>query len=186
MTTTTDILVKPVKTKYSTSKRSTVGSQRLRMDIEEGRRPYSPEEEFVEGRKSIGHKRSSEPLILEDSMRKCREDNERIIHIQEQIMNYLKSLNIIQRSAEKSHKRGYVSSRSSSRKPYHSERKKGYVLSSIESSPEISLVIYKNRRFTWDEIVGELRRIKPPNFDGEVKQGEDVESWLLGLIKKFF
>jgi len=50
VTTTTDILIKPVKTKYSTSKSSTVGIQRLGMDIEEGRRPYSPEEEFVEGR----------------------------------------------------------------------------------------------------------------------------------------
>ena len=46
MTTTTDILIKPVKTKYSTSKSSTVGSQRLGMDIEEGQRPYSPKEEF--------------------------------------------------------------------------------------------------------------------------------------------
>ena len=51
------------------------------MDIEEGRRPYSFEEGFVEGRRSIRHKRSSEPLSLEDSLRKCREDNERIIHI---------------------------------------------------------------------------------------------------------
>ena len=49
------------------------------MDIEEGWRPYSPEEEFVEGRRSIRHGMSSEPLSLEDSMRKCREDNERII-----------------------------------------------------------------------------------------------------------
>ena len=76
MTTTIDILIKPVKTEYSTSKSSTIGSQRLGMDIEEGRRPYSPEEEFVEGRRSIRHKMSSELLSLEDSVRKCREDNE--------------------------------------------------------------------------------------------------------------
>ena len=60
------------------------------MDIEEGRRPYSPKEDFVEGRRSTRHKMSSELLSLEDSMRKCREDNERIIHIQEHIMNDLK------------------------------------------------------------------------------------------------
>ena len=53
------------------------------MDFEEGKRPYSHKEEFVEGRRSIRHTRSSEPLILEDSMRKCREDNEMSIHIQE-------------------------------------------------------------------------------------------------------
>ena len=185
MTTTIDILIKPVKTKYSTSKSSTVGRQILGRDIEEGRRPYSPEEEFVEGIRSTRHKMSSEPLILEDSARKCREDNERIIHIQEQIMNDLKSLKTIQRSTEKNHKRGYVRYRSSSRRPYHSERKKGYVSSSIESSPERYPVRYKKRRFTRDELVGELRRIKPPTFDGEVKQGEDAESWLLGL-RNFF
>ena len=48
VTTTTDILIKPVKTKYSTSKNSTVGSHSLGMDIEEERRPYSPKEDFVE------------------------------------------------------------------------------------------------------------------------------------------
>ena len=119
-------------------------------------------------------------LSLEDSMRKCREDNERIIHIQEKIMNDLKSLKTIQRSAEKSHKRGYVRYRSYSRRPYHSERKKGYASRSTYSSPKRYQVRYKKRRFTRDELVGELRRIKPPTFDGEVNQGEDAEAWLLG------
>ena len=100
-------------------------------------------------------------------------------------MNDLKSLKTIQRSTEKIHKKGYVRYRSSSMKPYHSKRKKGYVSSSTETSPERSPVRYKKRRFTQDELVGELRRIKPPNFDGEVKQGEDVEAWLIGL-RKFF
>ena len=112
-------------------------------------------------------------------MRKCREDNERIIHIHEQIMNDLKSLKTIQRSAENSHKRGYVRSRSSSRRPYHLERKKGYASSNIESSLEISPVRYKKRRSTRDELVGDLKRIKPPTFDGEVKQGEYFQVWLL-------
>ena len=96
------------------------------MDFEEGQRPCSPQEDFFEGRSSIRHKRSSESLSLEDSVRKCREDNERIIHIQEQIVNDLNSLNIIQRSVKKSHKRGYVRYRLSSRRPYHSDIKKGY------------------------------------------------------------
>ena len=55
MTTTTDILIKPVKTKYSTSKSSTVGSQRLGMDLKEGWRPYSLEEVLLteEGQSDI-------------------------------------------------------------------------------------------------------------------------------------
>ena len=100
-------------------------------------------------------------------------------------MNDLKSLKTIQRSIEKSHKRCYVRSISSSRRPYHPERNKGYASSSTKSSLEISPVRYKKRRFTWDEQARELRRIKPPNFDGEVNKGEYVEAWLLGLRKLF-
>ena len=70
-----------MKTKDSTSTSSIVGSQRLEMDFKEGRRPYSSKEEFVDGRRSITHKRSIELLSFQDSVRKCREDNEKIIHI---------------------------------------------------------------------------------------------------------
>ena len=94
-----------MKTKDSISTSLAVASRRLEMDFEEGRRPYSLEEDFTEGRRSIRHKRSSESLILEDLVRKCREDNERIIYIQERIMNDLKSLNTIQISIENSHKK---------------------------------------------------------------------------------
>ena len=96
-------------------------------------------------------------------------NNKTIIHIQEQIMNDLKSLKTIQRSPEKSHKRGYVRYISYSRRTYNSEIKKGYVSSSTKSSPDRSPVRYKKRRFTRDELVGVLRRIKAPTFDGEVK-----------------
>ena len=73
------------KDSTSTSRKLDIGDE-----FEEGWRPYSPKEEFVEGRRSIRHKRRSESLSLADSMRKCREDNGRIIHIQEKIMNDLK------------------------------------------------------------------------------------------------
>ena len=66
-----------MKIKDTTSTSLAVGSQRLEMYFEEGHRPYSPEEKFVEGRSSIRHKRISESLSLEDSLRKCREDNQK-------------------------------------------------------------------------------------------------------------
>ena len=100
-------------------------------------------------------------------------------------MNDPKSLKTIQIYDAKSHKRGYVRSRSSLRIPYHSERKEGYTSSNTKSSPERYLVRYNKRRSTQDELVGEHRRIKTPTFDGEVKKGEDVEEWLLGLRKLF-
>jgi hypothetical protein len=31
----------------------------------------------------------------------------------------------------------------------------------------------------------EFKKAKPPSFDGEIKKGEEVEAWLLGL-KKYF
>jgi hypothetical protein len=36
-----------------------------------------------------------------------------------------------------------------------------------------------------DNLQGELRKLKPPNFDGENKKGEEVEAWLLGIRKYF-
>jgi hypothetical protein len=34
-------------------------------------------------------------------------------------------------------------------------------------------------------LQGELRRLKPPTFDGEHRKGEEVEAWLLGMRKYF-
>ena len=36
-----------------------------------------------------------------------------------------------------------------------------------------------------DRTRDEFKKAKPPTFDGEVKTGQDIESWLLG-IKKYF
>ena len=36
-----------------------------------------------------------------------------------------------------------------------------------------------------DRPYGEFKRAKPPTFDGEIKTGQEVEAWLLG-IKNYF
>jgi hypothetical protein len=36
-----------------------------------------------------------------------------------------------------------------------------------------------------DELKGEMNKIKPPTFDEEHKKDEDVETWLLGMMKYF-
>ena len=36
-----------------------------------------------------------------------------------------------------------------------------------------------------DELKGEMKKIKPPTFDGEHKKDEDVETWMLGMRKYF-
>jgi hypothetical protein len=53
------------------------------------------------------------------------------------------------------------------------------------SNPSISHVKHQRRRHGPDSLQGELRKIKPPSFDGENKKGEDVEAWLLGMRKYF-
>jgi hypothetical protein len=36
-----------------------------------------------------------------------------------------------------------------------------------------------------DSLQGELRKLKPPSFDGEREREDDVEAWLLGLRRYF-
>jgi hypothetical protein len=60
-----------------------------------------------------------------------------------------------------------------------------YACSRLERNPSISLVRHQRRRHGSDSLQGELRKIKPPYFDGENKKGEDEEAWLLGMRKYF-
>ena len=36
-----------------------------------------------------------------------------------------------------------------------------------------------------NNLHGEFMKAKPPTFDGEVKYGQEVETWLLGMRKYF-
>jgi hypothetical protein len=49
----------------------------------------------------------------------------------------------------------------------------------------VSHVRNQIRRYELDSLQGELRKLKPPSFDGEREREDDVEAWLLG-IKKYF
>jgi hypothetical protein len=53
------------------------------------------------------------------------------------------------------------------------------------SSPEVSPIRHQRRRHELDSLQGELRKIKPPSFDGEREREDDVEAWLLGLRRYF-
>jgi hypothetical protein len=43
----------------------------------------------------------------------------------------------------------------------------------------------KHKRSGVDEMKGEMKKIKPPTFDGEHKKEEDAETWFLGMRKYF-
>jgi hypothetical protein len=49
----------------------------------------------------------------------------------------------------------------------------------------VSPIRKQRRRPESDILQGELRKLKPPNFDGEHRKGEEVEAWLLGMRKYF-
>ena len=47
------------------------------------------------------------------------------------------------------------------------------------------LLVRERERGTIGITRDEFKKAKPPTFDGEVKTGQEVEAWLLG-IKKYF
>jgi hypothetical protein len=49
----------------------------------------------------------------------------------------------------------------------------------------VSLVRHQRRRHELDSLQGELRKLKPPSFDGEREREDDVEAWFLGLMRYF-
>jgi hypothetical protein len=52
-------------------------------------------------------------------------------------------------------------------------------------SPEVSPVRHQRRKQEVDSLQGELRKLKPPSFDGEREREDDAEAWLLGLQRYF-
>jgi hypothetical protein len=53
------------------------------------------------------------------------------------------------------------------------------------SSPEVSHVMHQRRIHELNSLQGELRKLKPPSFDGEREREDDVKSWFLGIRKYF-
>jgi hypothetical protein len=53
------------------------------------------------------------------------------------------------------------------------------------SSLEVSHVRPQRRKQEVDSLQGELRKLKPPSFDGEREREDYVEAWLLGLWRYF-
>jgi hypothetical protein len=53
------------------------------------------------------------------------------------------------------------------------------------SSPEVSPVRHQRRKQEIDSFQGELRKLKPPSFDGEREREDDVEAWFLGIRRYF-
>jgi hypothetical protein len=44
----------------------------------------------------------------------------------------------------------------------------------------------KKKRHSQSSLTEEFKKAKPPTFDGEIKKGEEVEAWLLGMRKYFW
>ena len=60
-----------------------------------------------------------------------------------------------------------------------------HLSSESEYSSDSSEGRHKKKRKYKDELTGEFKKLKPPTFDGEVKNGEESEAWLFGM-KKYF
>jgi hypothetical protein len=49
----------------------------------------------------------------------------------------------------------------------------------------VSHVRNQRRRHKLDSLQGDLRKLKPPYFDGQREREDDVEAWLLGIRNYF-
>jgi hypothetical protein len=49
----------------------------------------------------------------------------------------------------------------------------------------VSHVRHQRRKQEVDSFQGEMRKLKPPSFEGEREREDDVEAWLLGLRRYF-
>jgi hypothetical protein len=138
---------------------------------------------------------------LQREVQSYRDDNENIMKAQEEI---LQSLNMLQRQANKdsgtkqeTSARQVTTSRSHSRRDEHGNDRKSrsmrrhhhspekstrraHASSGPGSNPSVSPMRRQRRRPEGDILQGELRKIKPPNFNGEHRKGEEVEAWLFG------
>jgi hypothetical protein len=102
----------------------------------------------------------------------------------------MQSLDIIEKKIDKEND----SSKSRSHK-FHDERRirvgrhhhhsPRYSTRRAHSSSIPSPIRKHKRRYGVDELQGEMKKIKPPTFDGEHKKDEDAETWLLGIRKYF-
>jgi hypothetical protein len=141
---------------------------------------------------------------LKIEVQSYKEDNERLMREKSQInARVLQSLNQLQGQAKNGSKqeeegrcherrddRGRVGySRSASRAHRHHSppysTRKFYASEYSLSSPEVSPVRHQRRRHEVDSLQGELRKLKPPSFDGEREREDDVEAWFLGLRRYF-
>jgi hypothetical protein len=52
-------------------------------------------------------------------------------------------------------------------------------------NPSVSLVQRQRIRTKENILQGEIRKIKPPNFNGDHRKGEEAEAWLLEMNKYF-
>jgi hypothetical protein len=68
--------------------------------------------------------------------------------------------------------------------PPSSERR-FYAYEDSISSLEVSPIRHQRRMHELDNLQEELRKLKPPSFDGERVREDDVEAWFLGLGRYF-
>jgi hypothetical protein len=71
---------------------------------------------------------------------------------------------------------------------HHSLRKytrRTHVSSCLGIISSLSLFRRHRRRIEVDILQGEIRKIKPPNFNGEHRKGEEAKAWLLEMNKYF-
>jgi hypothetical protein len=142
---------------------------------------------------------------LKIEVQSYKEDNERLMREKNQInAQVMQSLNQLQRQTKNGsnsrreeegryrERRDNYNRASYSRSDRRNHRnhsphstRKFYASKYSISNPKVSHVRHQRRRHELDSLQGELRKLKPPSFDGEREREDDVEAWFLGLRRYF-
>ena len=126
-------------------------------------------------------------------MESVKKENERIMKAQEELNQILKEKFQTEGRSKRSeseevshHRRSkkvkLVKTKSSSSSEGFGEQQSYHTNS---DSSEVELYDRKKKYRPYEEIPGEFKKIKPPNFNGETEKWEEVESWLSGMRKYF-
>jgi len=182
-------------------------------DIEETQRAYIHEYEVtglyvIMGNawiESNGHEEGREESInlvemiksMQQDVSSYKVDNERLMKAQEKQNEFniklFHSLEMIEKKVDKvthsskSKGHNYDTKKKESRSDgrHHHHHSPRHLFTRAENNPGLFPIRKHKRRYGVDKLQGVVRKIKPPTFDGEHKNDDDLEAWLLGIRKYF-
>jgi hypothetical protein len=120
-----------------------------------------------------------QPLVMQDY------NNQEKLKIPSDVQKHGPTHSNVGRSSSKKRHRDAKRSRASGDTSTESSSGKTTTEELSNSDTRSSVPKKKKKRHSQSSLTEEFKKAKPPTFDGEIKKGEEVEAWLLGLRSIF-